>query len=765
MLFILCSALIATLSACSCGSDGESEQRGSAESAGAESRPDEYRDHRIHLNLLEASHLADVDHQGLYLDFGTPADAKYTVGGWNSGWGSQVSEGDTTARFVGRRGRIYFHADRAEEMVVRLNLRPHGTRALTPYINNEQLRSIHFGEGEGFQSFDFTLPADLVKAGENYLLLTFGGTTAIGDENVSVALAYARIAPGTAFSDSNFNPPNFDAMVGTVAIDDEERQSVIARRPTSISYYVEVPEQSVLTFGVGLEGQGEAPVSVTLTPEEGQSSELFSGTATSEWSNEAADLSAYAGKVVRLTFDASSTGPGRVAWSTPAVVVAPPEQEPEVQTAQNVIVLLIDTLRADKLRPYNPQTRVTTPHLDRVATEGAVFEGSQSPENWTKPACASILTGLYPMSHGAKDSDSRLPDDALLLSEHLQAQGFQTGSFIANGYVSDRFGFDQGWNHYTNYIRESKSTEAANVFREAGDWIEANQEERFFAYIHTIDPHVPYDPPAEYLRQYDDRPYEGQVRPRMTPDLLEQAKRNPPAVTFNRRDRERLAALYDAEISQHDHFFGQFIERMTRLGLWENTLVIITSDHGEEFNDHGSWGHGHSVYQELLRVPLIFRLPGAVPAEQRIADAVGTLSIPATALDVLGLPPMPLAEGPSLAGYFQGLPLAGPQVAFSDFQEERRVITSRRWKFILRGNLTAAMFDLERDPGEREQLALTRYPIAERYLRVNLSQFLGSSNRAQWTRSSQAAGASLQGEQAEMDETIREQLRALGYAN
>ena len=107
-------------------------------------------------------------------------------------------------------------------------------------------------------------------------------------------------------------------------------------------------------------------------------------------------------------------------------VVAPPEETPNAQQAQNVIVLLIDTLRADKLRPYNPQSRVTTPHLDQVAAEGAVFEGSQSPENWTKPSCASILTGLSLTIHGAKDSDSRLPDDALLMSEHLQAQGFRT---------------------------------------------------------------------------------------------------------------------------------------------------------------------------------------------------------------------------------------------------------------------------------------------------------------------------------------------------
>jgi arylsulfatase A-like enzyme len=162
-----------------------------------------------------------------------------------------------------------------------------------------------------------------------------------------------------------------------------------------------------------------------------------------------------------------------------------------------VVVLVVDTLRADKLRPFNPATRVKTPSVDRFASEGVVFELAQSPENWTKPAVASILTGLHPQTHQQKTGDAALPGSAVLLSEHLKDNGFATGSFIANGYVSDRFGFDQGWDDYSNYIREGGSTEAKDVFDAAGNWIEAHQEQRFFAYIQTIDPHVPYDPPGE----------------------------------------------------------------------------------------------------------------------------------------------------------------------------------------------------------------------------------------------------------------------------
>src|SRR5262249_38284887 len=152
----------------------------------------------------------------------------------------------------------------------------------------------------------------------------------------------------------------------------------------------------------------------------------------------------------------------------------------------------------------------------------------------------------------------------------------------------------------------SKPTQAEHVFRDALGWIEKNKDGRFFVYIQTIDPHVPYDPPKQFLDLYDAQPYDGQIRPRMTAELLEQAKRNPPKVTFTPRDRQRLEALYDGEVSYHDHELGEFVKRLKQLGLWENTVFVMTSDHGEEFNDHGSWGHGHSLYQELLHVPVLF---------------------------------------------------------------------------------------------------------------------------------------------------------------
>jgi choline-sulfatase len=751
--------------------DDKKDDTGSAASAGGAAAPEGeavaggLEGHRPHQDLMGLVHMADVDHHGLFIDFGTPARMKYTVGHWRTQWGSDGSSGDTTFTYAGARGRVYFDVVEPGPLTVRMRLRPMGTGVVSPYLNGQDLEAVRFQEGSDFRDYDLTIPAERVRAGENELMLVFGGTTAVGDEKVSVAMESLRIARGTSVPGGDgHSVPSHGSLVGEVEVSGKSRRAIAVKAPTTLRYHVHVPPKAKLAFALGQEGKGGARARVTVTPAVGSAEKLLDAPVGDGWKHHVVDLGAYADQVVRLDLEATGEGSARVAWAAPVIAV-PEVEEKKLPQAKNVVVLLIDTLRADKLKPFNPKSRVKTPHLDEVAGEGAVFELAQSPENWTKPSVASVLTSLYPESHGAKRDTSRLPDSALMVSEHYKANGFSTATFLANGYVSDKFGFKQGWDHYTNYIREGRVTDAGNVFKEAGDWIEKNGKEgRFFVYIQTIDPHVPYDPPGEFLDMYDARDYAGQVKPRMTPVLLERAKKNPPEVTFDASDKRRLEALHDGEISYHDHEMGKFIERMQKLGLWDDTLFVVTSDHGEEFNDHGSWGHGHSTYQEMLHVPLLFRQPGVVPSGARVSTVVSTIDIVPTVLELSGVPPMPPAEGTSLAGHFRGQAPARPAVAFSDFLDDRRVITTGRWKLVLRG-LTADFYDLAEDPGEKEVLPVTRHPVAMRYCRVMLGQFLGASDRSRWLEGEQRDGTELDSEDADMDDTIRDQLKALGYAN
>lgn len=722
---------------------------------------------RSHLNLQSLVHLADIDQGGLLLDFGSPARAKYTSGEFKTGWLKDGREGDTDFTYVGAAGRVYLPIEGQGPFALRVRLKSLSTKNLQLFVNNEMLQAVKL-EGQGFSEHEIALPANVLHAGENQVLLRFGDTTKLEGQDVAAAIDYVRVVrasadPAAPIVQSDLKTlPLYGSLVREVSVGDSKRKALAIAAPSVVSYYIEVPPKAALSLRVGQSAGAGATAKVRVTPAGEAATEIYSQALGTSWQDKVVSLDRFGGQVVRL--DLIAEGGGQVAWSSPLIVV-PKVELADATHAKNVIILLIDTLPANKLQVYNDKSRVKTPVLDAIAREGAVFEHAQSPENWTKPSVASILTGLYPMTHRTKQDDSKLPQSALMLSEAFKQASFDTATFLANGYVSDKFGFDQGWDHYTNYIRENRTTTAENVFRETADWIQAHKEKRFFVYVQTIDPHVPYDPPDEYLKMYDADPYEGIIAPRKTPEQLEQAKRNPPAVKFNERDRARLNALFDGEVSYHDKHLGVFIERLRSMGVYDQTAFVIVSDHGEEFFEHGSYGHGHSLYQELLHVPFIVRMPGVVPPGKRIPESVGTLDVAPTVLAMTGLPVPEVMEGVNRLDHMRGDVPARPAVAFSDFLDDRRAIRAGRYKLILRG-VNATLFDLEKDPLEQTELPIDKNPIAMRYCRTMLGQFLGARDRHNWlTADSSKQSVELQQEAADMDPKTKAGLKALGYAN
>jgi arylsulfatase A-like enzyme len=481
------------------------------------------------------------------------------------------------------------------------------------------------------------------------------------------------------------------------------------------------------------------------------------------------DLGKVSGKYVKLDILAGGRSRGRLALGELAVRVDPPKITAGSEKKKNVVVVLIDTLRADKLTAY-AKTRVKTPAFGKFVKESTLFERCQAPSNWTKPSCATVLTGLYPDTHKARGHASRVGSSIKLASEIFRGMGFGTGAFIANGYLAKEFGFDRGWTEYVNFIRENKNTDAENVYKQSLDFIAANKEKPFFTYIQTIDPHVPYDPPDEDLKLYDGQAYDGPVRSRSTGNLLEDFKRK--KVELNARDRRRLEALYDGEITYHDRHFGHFLDGLNQLGVLDDTIVVVCSDHGEEFFDHESVGHGHSLFQELIHVPLVIRAPGVVPAGKRLANNVGLSDILPTVLAATGVPVPKGMEGTDL------LPVANGEVpdpmnaAFASFfseADDRNLSWAVRkgdFKLKMRGPARTYLYNLNNDPRERVDVDV-RYPLALRALRIALGQFIGAPDKRHWN--SQMVAAQVVGkpkareEEAEMPEDLREQLRALGY--
>jgi len=246
--------------------------------------------------------------------------------------------------------------------------------------------------------------------------------------------------------------------------------------------------------------------------------------------------------------------------------------------------------------------------------QGVVFEDATAPSPWTLPSHASLLTGLYPRSHGLRVAVDRIPTSIPTMAALFHRSGYSTAGVVNVGLLSERRGFARGFGHYFQMGRSRlPEGDARRINAKALEWLETSPE-RFFLFLHYYDGHSDYRPLPEFAREMAE-PYDGiasgttaQMRKFLTGD-----------VEFGPEDARHLSNLYDAEILQLDVALGELFDELESRGLLAKSLVILTSDHGEEFFEHGSLLHGRSVYQELVRVPLIMVGPGA-PMGRRVAS-------------------------------------------------------------------------------------------------------------------------------------------------
>jgi hypothetical protein len=327
---------------------------------------------------------------------------------------------------------------------------------------------------------------------------------------------------------------------------------------------------------------------------------------------------------------------------------SPPSSQQPAPSPPNVLLYIVDTLRADALGAYG-NSSIETPRLDALAKQGTLFDYAFANSSWTRASVASIFTGLYPSRHRAETRDDRLPAAIDSLPEMLSRHGYTTGFVSTNANVAGCFGFGQGFDDMIELYERREAgkvtwaeiiADSEEVTRTAIEWIEGAQRP-FFLVLHTSDPHDPYDPPKEFDRYMPE--YEGSVDGFVT--------RYKPA-QLDSADRQRIRALYEGEIAFNDHSFGSLVDHMKERGIFDDTLIIVTSDHGEEFWEYGPYrrGHGHAVTQAQIRVPLIVTFPRSqrVPQGVRERRAVQLVDLVPTVFDLLELPPPSDLDGRSL---------------------------------------------------------------------------------------------------------------------
>jgi arylsulfatase A-like enzyme len=564
------------------------------------------------------------------------------------------------------------------------------------------------------------------------------------------------------------------------------RETLVTRSPETVRFPVTLPSRPLLDLAVGTPEEGPITFRVGVR-NAGQETILATRTVTTahRWEREVLDLAAFAGSSVELSLSAASDHEGKLAfWGAPVVRQKAPEDAGG--PPRGVILIQGDTLRADHLELFG-YDRKTAPTLSRLAAEGVLFRNAVTQTTWTKAATPSILTSLYPTTHGVHQIPDRLPSAAVTVAEAYRDAGYATLSLSSVSFTGAFTNLHQGFEE----LHESESTagragpKGSKTAREFVDrllpWIEDHKDVPFFVYLHFFDPHPPYEPYPPYDTMWADPKGREEFlreqetlkkavsdaflaqRGMATPEELRKAGIDPEAYLRYCKD------WYDGSIRGMDAELGRLLERLSGLGLAERTVIAFYADHGEEFHEHGRMWHGQSLYGELLHVPLILWGPGHVPAKQEVKEPVELIDVVPTLLDLSGLNAPKAAQGQSLRPLFSpgGGWKARPAIAErqplggADFPNaaETYAIVDGGYKLIHNvvrppGTPEFELFDFDKDPLDQKDLAAEKPEVVER-----LQKILEAWHRAATAARLPPDSETTKGMSAEQ----LEQLRSLGY--
>ena len=434
---------------------------------------------------------------------------------------------------------------------------------------------------------------------------------------------------------------------------------------------------------------------------------------------------------------------------------------PRAANKPNVLLVVLDTVRAQNLSLYH-YPRSTTPHLERFANTGVVFERAISTSGWTLPSFASMFTGRLPHEHHAALL-TPLDDTYPTLAEVFSANGYVTAGFVANLlYCTREMGLHRGFAHYEDYpislgmaLRSSwlgrfiaetslkaifandprlvfKS--AAQVNRDFLSWLARNDQRPFFAWLNYFDAHAPYLPPEPFDTKF------GPKRSQPAVDDLSHRR-----IWAPQEIQVELDA-YDGAIAYLDHQIDSLLNTLQKRGVLENTIVIITADHGEQFGEHGLFDHGNSLYRQLLHVPLLISFPQKIPEGVRVRQAVTLADLPATIINLAELENGPRIPGDSLQMYWARshqphdiiTPVLSEQRAGIRSPEwqpiskgDMKSLITNSWHYILNGDGREELYDFERDPLEKNNSALieVNQPILKQFRLWLKTMLKHNSNR------------------------------------
>ncbi len=725
------------------------------------------------IDLLKDLQTAEFIVDTRIVDVGKPVFREYLMDGWSS---DRKEPGGTTSAVVDSRTAtafFYCHKPVDRILTVRCRTEPGSaeSQSFNVSINGKKIRGRTVSNN--YREFNVPVPANHFVPGRNeiqFILNVLDGknrTPGISfdyfaflqkdrtgkREQVSLATARAREIFSTTIEESDSN------------------NVVSAPLKSAMYFYFEIPTGASLNLKFGFSKQESRGMSARfvaeIEPEDSSKVTLIQETVSTGLFSSGSEtislpLDRFAGKIVRLTLGtepvSGKDSPQSVYWASAKISHpgSPVQAAPVTQSQKkpNIIIYLIDALRADRLEPYN-YPKPTSPHIKEFASESVVFENAYAQTAWTRASVATIMTGLYPSSHLTESRLDTLPDFLPTIASELKTHGYATHAFATNGNVSNAFGFHRQFDSYRQFGERPNSKEihvqSNELFGHVKTFLEQGIPQPAFLYVHATDPHEPYTP-APFALNIPEGCNPDDIR-MYRPHIGKYGKK-----AFDDNDLACIQALYDSEVLKADYYFGQFIDLLKHKGLYDNSVVILTADHGEEFLEHGFFKHGQTLHEAEIRIPLIVHFPGRQHAKKRIKGYARHMDILPTILDIVSRKVPPGVQGTTLMPRLNGDFFPGP--VFGELTldtHEGKYLILDRFKLLEQkrfSGVTRRLFDIVADPLEKTELS-NRYSVRFGYMKRLLNE---------WTDSQQKRKALLKKPHgAVLDKDTEEALKALGY--
>lgn len=635
----------------------------------------------------------------LRIDAGSVEFVKYIDGGYRTRWHLGVEvDGRRAALIDGLGGELAFPLDHDPDGIARARdgslpieiearaAKPH--QLVSVFLNEVRLGDIAMPTTE-WKRYSIPAPAETIREGENRLRFYFRYAGDLAGQRSAAAIATLSIGSGTGQA----------GMTAEAAIHGDQRMAALHVPGASrLSYYLPVPARGaqllLATAGVG-------PLSIQVAGQgSGGATRVWEGAGSEKWKPARVDLGDFAGEVVRIDLVSG----GVADWGRPQLGAAPAEPpagaSAGVRPADHVIVWVVAALRYDRFAAEKPPAG-----FSQLVERGIRFTHASSAAPMPGPAHVALMTGRYPRG-------GHIPPTARTLAERFRDAGYSTALISGNGFVNDEAGFARGFDTYINPMRLRNPFGAHILWQKARRVLQNHRDGHAFVYVATVEPHLPYTPSHDSVaREWRDRPM--RFSPAETAQLSEAVRSGKERLT--QEERDYITALYDAEVRDSAAAFAEMLDDLDQMGLRDRTAIILVGDHGEELFERGNFGHGDSLYQEVLHVPLVVAPPG-MAGPQVVDRAVELVDVYPTALALAGIPVNPSCQGRSLLGGDGDDEGPLPEPVQSHLPGWGRSLRLGRYQLIvpLRGGYQ--LYDLVADPAERNNLA-GKSPLVERYLR------------------------------------------------